>query len=92
MSKVEFELSLFNGHVKKVNLENEEDWGHIDTVDFTNEKNKFYTGRCRLVSDDGAATEIKKVTDENGEEVKLNDFCKFVNKQAWAFLPPFSRA
>lgn len=92
MSKAEFELSLFDGHIKKVNLENEEDWLHIDTVDFTNKKNKFYTGRCRWVSDDGVATEIKKITDEEGKEVKLNDFCKFANKQAWAFLPPFGKA
>lgn len=89
MNRTEFKLSLSNGHVKTVHLDNEEDWLHIDTVDFSKEKHEFYKGRCRIVSDEGAATEIKKVTDSGGNEVALNEFCRLVNKQAFEFLPPF---
>ena len=38
MSKTCFELSLSSGKVRKVRLDNEEDWLHIDTVDFSRSK------------------------------------------------------
>ena len=88
MSKTCFELSLSDGKVRKVHLDNEEDWLHIDTVDFSRSKHGPYKGRCRLMDDEGAATEIKKVKDEGGREISLNEFCKLVSKHAWEFLPP----